>query len=118
MSLEKVVRPFQTGDVFAPRVLPPTQPGQVVTQTEPSTMTWSGENSGDYDQGPDPWLYGYNANWVEDKSRRETETVRVENPDDPDQYVEIERINKAVFKRRATGEEMQIGIEWDKGRGG
>ncbi|MCK1668617.1 hypothetical protein [Bradyrhizobium sp. 153] len=112
MSLEKVVRPFQAGDVFAPRVMPPTQPAVVITDDDPSTLTWEAKNSGDYDLGEDPWLSGFNASWIEDKSRRQTETVRVQNPDDDTQYVDIERINKAVFKRRATGEELAIGIDW------
>ncbi|WP_156944144.1 hypothetical protein [Bradyrhizobium sp. Ec3.3] len=114
MSLEKVVRPFQSGDVFSPRVLPPTQPAQVVTETDPSTLAWSGGNSGDYDQGPDPWVSGFTSKWIEDKSRRVTEQVRVENPDDAEQYIEVKRIKQAVFKRQATGEEIKIGIDdWD-----
>lgn len=113
MSLEKVVRPFQSGDVFAPRVMPPTQPAAFVTEGDTSTMTWAGSNTGDYDLGPDATVFGFDVRWEEDKSRRETETVRVENPEDESQYVEIERINKAVFKQRSTGQEIQIGIDWD-----
>lgn len=114
MSLEKVVRPFESGDVFRPRVLPPTQPSVVVVPGDPATLTVKGGNSGDYEEGPDPWVSGFNAEWLEDKSRRETETVRVTNPDDEEQYVDVERINQAVFKRRATGEEIKIGIDWAK----
>ncbi|MET4240320.1 hypothetical protein [Bradyrhizobium sp. RT10b] len=114
MSLEKVVRPFESGDVFRPRVLPPTQPSLLVVSDDPATLTVKGGNSGDYEEGPDPWVSGFNAEWLEDKDRRETEKVRVENPEDSEQWVEVERINKAVFKRRATGEELKIGIDWDK----
>jgi len=120
MSLEKIVRPFQTGDVLRPRYVAPSQPSKPVNpETDESVLAWSGGTEGDYITGPDPWLYEIKSDaplWSEDKSRREIEQVRIENPDDPDQYVEVERIKKTVFLKRSTGEELRMGIDWDKDR--
>jgi hypothetical protein len=41
------------------------------------------------------------SNWVE--AFRTTATVRVENPDDSSQFVEIERINQLVMRDTVTG---------------
>jgi hypothetical protein len=40
--------------------------------------------------------------WVE--TNRQTEKVKVTNPDDPSQFIELERINQLTFKDAATGE--------------
>jgi len=39
--------------------------------------------------------------WVEDS--RKTETVKVYNPDDRSQFIEVERINQLVMKDKNTG---------------
>jgi hypothetical protein len=36
---------------------------------------------------------------------RVSETVRIENPDDPSQFVEVERINKLRFRDSTNGEQ-------------
>ena len=122
MSLEKIVRPFQTGDVLKPRFVPPSQPANAGSPPEEAKLSWSGGTAGDYIQDPDPWLYNIDPaknSWDEDPSMRVTELVRVENPDDPTQYVEIERIKQTEFQKRGTGERIRMnGINWDAGRKG
>lgn len=45
------------------------------------------------------------ATWVEE--RRVTETVRVTNPQDENQYVDVERINSLTMKSRDSGQTWQ-----------
>lgn len=42
-----------------------------------------------------------NVTWVEDS--RKTEKVKVYNPDDDSQFIEVERINQLVMKDKNTG---------------
>ena len=45
------------------------------------------------------------GDWEEDRSARVTETnVRIENPDDPEQFVLVVRINRLVFVNGKTKE--------------
>jgi len=83
-SLEKVVRPFQAGDVFTARVLPPTQPA--ITPPAPSHSEWGGPiqliakgiGVRDLNTGGKHWS----------EVSRTSHVVRVTNPQDPEQYVE------------------------------
>lgn len=52
------------------------------------------------------------ADWVEDS--RVSEKVRVYNPEDKKQYVDIQRINRLVMKNTKTKQHWQ----WDRKRGG
>lgn len=42
--------------------------------------------------------------WGEVRSARQTKKVRVENPEDPDQFVDIEQIEGLTMKNAKTGE--------------
>lgn len=48
--------------------------------------------------------------WTE--NARVTETVRIFNPDDHEQFVDVERINKLTMKDKVTGETWT----WDRDR--
>lgn len=110
-AIEKIVRPFQSADVFTGRTLPP---GSVPARDAPeeATLIWECPSSGQYVSGPPPGVMNFKVEWEEDKSRRVTEKVRVENPDDSDQYVTVERIKKMVLVKNTTREELPIKIDW------
>lgn len=112
MSIERIVRPFQDRDQFRARVLPPTQALEA-QEVEPVVVTISSRADTEYVDEPPPVALGFNAEWVEDIDRRVTDTVRVENPDDASQFVEIERIRTMVLKNTQSGEEIPIKPQWD-----
>jgi hypothetical protein len=121
MSLERIVRPFQTGDVFTARSFIPAVPPSGLTVSEDvCVLAWSGTNPGDYvTVDPDTVLNGFVAELQEDASRRVTETVRIEQDDNPDNYVEVERMKSTVMTDRQTGRTFNLRFAgWDKGRGG
>lgn len=110
-ALEKIVRPFQTGEVFNARRLAPALPHNA-TPPDDVLITVEGSAEAKYTEEPGPASLGYTVEWIEDKSRRVTETVRVENPDNSDQYVELERIKQMVLKNNKNGEEIPIKMDW------
>lgn len=109
-SMERVVRPFQNGDVFTARVLPPVQPVNEVLPPVHTSIIGAPDTT--YDEEPAPVTLGFQVEWQEDHSRRVTDQVRVENPDDPSQFVEVERIKSTVFKNSKTGEELPLKLDW------
>lgn len=111
MSVEKIVRPFQAGDVFDARVLAPSQPA-FEPNTDEASLTWKGSAKAEYNEEPAPMMLGFTAEWAEDTGRRITEQVRVTNPKDSDQYVDVERIKQMVFKNQKTGEELPLKMNW------
>lgn len=55
--------------------------------------------------------------YEEVKDERETEIVRIEDPDDPNIYVEVERMKKATFTDEQSGRKMSLKFaNWDDGR--
>jgi hypothetical protein len=107
VAIEKIVRPFQSGDVFNARVLlPPVPPTGFSRSQDACLLTWSGKNPGTFVTVEAEEVTGFKAEWKEDKSQRITEKVRVENPDDAQQYVEVERMKQAVFKNTGTSKSM------------
>jgi hypothetical protein len=113
MSLEKIVRPFQLTDVFTARVSPPEIPATEEPSSEPnSVLEWAGSAEAKWEEEPAPATLGFTVEWTEDKSRRVTETVRVTNPDDDDQFIDVERIQKMVLKNNRNGEEIPIKLDW------
>lgn len=109
MALERIVRPFQTGDVFNARVLlPPVPPSGFTVSEDVCLLTWKGENGATFDSDqPDP-IESFKADWKEDKASRVTQNVRVENPDDSSQYVEVQRLLSTTFKNEDTGKKMNL----------
>jgi hypothetical protein len=119
VSLERVVRPFQNGDVFTARILLPNIPaaGFQFSQDVP-ILEWSGANPAKYTEVPsDLQLIGFTVDWSEDKTKRVTESVRVENPDDSSQYVMIDRIKSTVLYNSQTGQSFNMQFaKWDDER--
>lgn len=109
--LEKIVRPFQRTDVFNARIAAPTQPPRPEPE-DPVSFTITGSNNGQYVEEPPPFVNNFNVEWQEDKSRRRTSEVRIENPEDPSQFVDVERIDQTVFKNDKTGEEIKLNMDW------
>jgi len=110
MIMESIVRPFIAPDAFTARKNVPAQKDS--DAPEESKLEWKGGQSSTYSEAPAPYVQGYTVEWEEDKSQRVTEKVRVENPDDSSQYVELERIKKTVFRHNLTGEEMPLSMDW------
>jgi len=101
--LEQIVRPFQT---------PTTVPDQsaIVTQvirepTQRAILTW-----GAVGQQPKPYSTGVSFTVKDpfkfEEYERFTTDVRVQNPDDPNQYVVEQRIDKISFKK--TNPSLQV----------
>lgn len=112
-ALEKIVRPVQTGDVFNARVLPPASAYPHVAGTpEEAKISWKGSADTDYVEDPPPYMQGFTAQWEEDRTQRVTETIKVANPNDEDQFVEIERIKETVLVNNISGEFFPIRMNW------
>lgn len=94
-KLETAVRPFQTGDVFTARVLPPMQAETV--PPDPISVKWGKPISLMLAKAGGKWEVI--AKWPsEDEIARTTSTVRVTNPTDPSQYVDVERIDSLTLR--------------------
>jgi hypothetical protein len=92
-KLETVVRPFQAGDVFTARVLPPVQPP--AAPPAPITATWGkGISLLSTAIGKTDFKFGV----VHTEVDRKTHTVRVTNPDDENQFVDVQRIDQLRLK--------------------
>lgn len=99
MSLEPVVRPFQDR-LVAPAVL--ILPD--VDKDEPKAMSIGSEGGTTFS-----FSYSFSGSakssggddWKETK--RKTQTVRVTNPDDPDNFVDTQRATRVQFNDTRTG---------------
>jgi hypothetical protein len=80
----------------------------------------AGENPADYVvYDPNYTLNGFVSELREDEAHRVTETVRVEQEDNPDNYVEVERMKSTVMTDAQTGRTYMLKFaHWDRGRGG
>lgn len=118
-TLERVVRPFQTSDVFTARsIMPAIPPTGIVLSDDECFLSVTGQNPGNYDDIPDDQVFNnFKAEWEEDKDERVTETVRIEQDDNPENYVEVERVQSATFTDNQTGKTMNLKFaSWDRGR--
>lgn len=119
MSIEQVIRPFQSGDVFSARTVVPELPptGHHISQ-DVCLLEWSAVNPGQYNEIPsDLQLLGFQVEWKEDKSARVMEEVRIEQEDNPDNYVDVERMTETSFVNMRTGQRFNLKFEkWDTGR--
>lgn len=99
MSLEPVVRPFQDRPI-APAVLILDD----MKQDEPIVQSIGSEGGTTFD-----FSYSFSGNakssggddWKE--TSRKSETVRIENPDDSDQFVQTKRAKSINFNDTKTG---------------
>lgn len=92
-KLEGVVRPFANGDVFTAQLLPPVQPS--FTAKPPITVLYGNAITLQLKAIGITNLYG-GAKLAE--VSRTTKTVRVTNPDDPSQFVDVEKILSMKLK--------------------
>lgn len=106
MSLENIIRPFQLGDVFTARVLPNVQQ-PATAPADPVEKTFGDDSSGDYTQFQLSGLVGGVVTYNE--KSRVTKTVRIHNPDDDSQFVDVERIQKLVLAS-SKGDEIHFNL--------
>lgn len=114
MSIERLVRPFET-PVFNPRSLEP-QPA-IPASTDECKMSIEGGTDGKYNMGQQWYFNGFKNDdkFEEHKDKRVQEEVKVTNPDDEDQYVMVKRMKTGVFENNRTGEKMTLDFaSWDK----
>lgn len=114
-TLERVVRPFQRVEPFQPRVLPPDPhvlAAVFIDVSEPEDaghIEVKGSADGQYNEGPPIGdLPDFTVEWKEDEKQRQTETVKIENANDPDQFLEVQRIKQMVLRNTKTAEEIRI----------
>jgi hypothetical protein len=77
----------------------PTNPG--------TTVNWPPEDPAD---DPKDGIIIDDFDYID----RSVETIRVENPDDSEQYVIVERILKVMFVDRQTGRYKRFNFDWSK----
>lgn len=95
MSLEKIVRPFQLGDVFNARKVAPRDQAPIEEQ-EDVEVEWGGTISSNYNRWQITNTLVGGVSKFSEKSRV-TSTQRIENPSDPTQFVDVERIEKLTL---------------------
>src|SRR3569623_2608304 len=109
MNLEKVIRPFQSVGVCTARSNVPSPPPETTADApNTATATWAGSQSSTWQATEPPILTSFKSEWEEDPSQRETDTVRVSNPSDSSQFVDVERIKKAVIVNPSTGAQLPL----------
>lgn len=117
MSLERIIRPFQSGDVFTARVtIPSLPPSGAQLSDDKCSLSWEGTNPGVYEDIPnDQQILGFQVEWKEDPDKRITETVRIEQEDNPDNYIEVARMKQTTIRNSNTGEAFMMKFaNWDK----
>lgn len=106
MTLEAVVRPFVSREPLRSQRIITSSKKAAVPQT--SVVTWGAAGTlpspveSDADQPAIPISVTTQTKKVTDKNvekSRETEKVRIENPDDPAQYVMVDRPKKVTFNK-------------------
>jgi len=111
VTIERIVRPFQLTEVFNARVLPPNSDKPPQEQKDVVIEVKSSADK-DYIDEPPPAFMGVQAEWVEDKKQRVTDTVRIKQEGEPENYIDVERIKKMVVKNTATREEIPLNMDW------
>ncbi|TJU70524.1 MAG: hypothetical protein E5Y15_34640 [Mesorhizobium sp.] len=77
-------------------------------QTNPgSTVTWPPDEPV---EDPEDGIVVIDYDYID----RAVETIRIENPDDAEQWVEVERITKIMFRRRDDGVYIRLNFDWSK----
>ena len=86
MSLERTIRPFQL-----PAVTPPALVLDDTKQSDPVAVSLGREGGKTFDYSYSFSSSVHSASDSYKEVSRKSESKRVENPDDPDQFVEIKR---------------------------
>jgi hypothetical protein len=111
-SIERIVRPFVSGDVFRARVLPPTQePFEI---PEDVAVDWEGRADSSFHELDPGLTVNFKVTWEEDLSKRKSQLMKVVNPDDEDQKIFVERIDECTFNDKQTGKEQTFKFDWSK----
>lgn len=110
--LENIVRPFiAPTDIFSrSRQQPVTTPPSIVIPPDVHTI-WSGDADSAYRDDGKQWYMNFSTDLKEDKTQRVSKLVKVTNPDDPEQKLYVERIDKTVFKDD-FGKETKLTFDW------
>ncbi|TIN36855.1 MAG: hypothetical protein E5Y10_22265 [Mesorhizobium sp.] len=103
------VKPEEGGDAHfrfgKPSRFTLTTPEQ---RTNPrTTVTWPSEEPV---EDPEDGIVVIDYDYID----RAVETIRIENPDDSEQWVEVERITKIMFRRRDDGVYIRLNFDWSK----
>jgi hypothetical protein len=103
MDLESLIRPYQAPSTIGTRRIV-TVRTKVPEETAGGTWGVAGNLpvAVEVPPGEDPALLSFTTKKKKDHEEisRVTEKVRVENPDDPSQYVVVERIKSVKFKEK------------------
>src|SRR5580765_6353879 len=103
MDLESLVRPSQSPVTLGTRRITPVRT-QVATDTAGGTWGVAGNLPVAVEVPPeaDPLVFNFEVKKSKEHQEvsRETEKIRVQNPNDPDQYVVIERLKSVRFKEK------------------
>jgi hypothetical protein len=111
-AIEHIVRPFVIGDVFSRSRLPPVTENPTVVVPEDVHHIWDGKADTSYRDDGKQWYSGFSSDLKEDKTQRQSKLVKVVNPDDTDQKVFVERIDKATFKDAFGGKSLSLSFDW------
>lgn len=109
--IEHIVRPFQNNEPFTRSRLPPVTLNPSIVVPDDVHHIWDGSADTTYRDDGSPWYTEAKSDLKEDKSKRESKLVKVTNPDDPDQKIFVERIDKTTFKDD-YGKEMSLKFDW------
>ncbi|RWO83178.1 MAG: hypothetical protein EOS18_06190 [Mesorhizobium sp.] len=72
-----------------------------------STVTWPPDEPV---EDPEDGIVVIDYDYID----RAVETIRIENPEDSEQWVEVERITKIMFRRRDDGVYIRLNFDWSK----
>lgn len=110
--IEYIVRPFVPGDIFTSSRLPPVIANPTIEIPEDVHKIWEGRPDTDYRDDGNQWYNTWNSDLKEDKTKRQSRLVKVINPDDPDQHLYTERIDKATFSDVFKGKSLSLEFDW------
>ena len=111
-SLEQIIRPFQTPDVISKRKIVSKS---TKLPTDEVVIEWG--RSGDaptpteIEKDEEEGVINFKVNDCDDKyneKNRKFSTVRIENPDDPSQYVMVQRIEQIKFNKKSEGTNLTM----------
>lgn len=97
-NMEQIVRPFQTTTTIVNRRSNVTKPTKVAPQK--AIITWGAEGQAPVSQGITINVKNTDNKYQE--TSRKTTDVRVENPDDSNQFVIEQRVDKVTFTKPAA----------------
>lgn len=111
-TLEQIVRPFQNTDVLSKRRIISNSTKE---DTDEVIIEWG--RSGDAPAASEIERDAEDGNFTfevvhcddkYDEKNRKFNTVRIENPDDPSQYVMVQRINQISFNKKSEANNMTM----------